>query len=321
MLKWQGYDDADNTWEPAQNLQCDNLIAEFEEEQRRLKLGQSSSKDSSDEDMEGNHLNGGVSLESRAKSRRKEAIFPRSDSEKDPSSDDDSYVPEKAKKLETVENVVKTIEDVKKAVEDVEETVEMVKQDGNECPQNGPSESLEASSIVATTSNNAEDNATQPDNSTNDGDKSTKNLSDEDDGTGEKINGTSEDRQIEVDDNVESPPKSRSVTYDEERSDGTPNKSNGIKVPDSTEEGDVNGNVIKDVINTDSPSQGDDILGDYQNLVVEKVLKAAVLSDEKAYFLIKFKGIREPKRFLAKEANRLFPSAVISFYESRIKWT
>ncbi|XP_054159192.1 chromobox protein homolog 3-like [Oppia nitens] len=47
MIKWQGYDDNDNTWEPLLNLDCQELIDEYEATVKSLQTLPSTSKSSS----------------------------------------------------------------------------------------------------------------------------------------------------------------------------------------------------------------------------------------------------------------------------------
>jgi len=45
LLKWEGYGPEFNTWEPIENLDCENLIADFKEQEKLTKPGQSTSKE------------------------------------------------------------------------------------------------------------------------------------------------------------------------------------------------------------------------------------------------------------------------------------
>ena len=45
LLKWKGYGNRENTWEPVDNLSCDELIEIYKQQEREAKPGQSTSKE------------------------------------------------------------------------------------------------------------------------------------------------------------------------------------------------------------------------------------------------------------------------------------
>ncbi|XP_074598302.1 uncharacterized protein LOC141853011 [Brevipalpus obovatus] len=284
LLKWKGYPDSENTWEPAANLQCPELIEQFHRsrgDEGAGTSGTSRQRHSSDEGSERDSVRGSspVSISSSAgKGKRKSTRTSRQEDDSDVDNiaddSDDEFFASSIKKPRKEEDIIKSREAQVKSRED----------------------------LWASVTSKSPTKATQE--------------------VKEKEQENEKDDNDTLSDSLTSSPKTTVKSDDKFKSAFLDSDSDGEHVTDNVTQQRKDTDLSENEENQhDDESENQNGIGQRkEELVAEKVLRACQKGDGFVYFLIKLKGVDRPQQYISKEANILFPEKVIEFYESRIQW-
>lgn len=285
LLKWKGYTDDDNTWEPKENLDCPNLIEEFEEKEAQKKELESERKKSGSSEPKPS-TSRGLKQKTTAKRKRKEST---SESERasplqlDSESDD-------TKSSSISKSTSNNKKNKNKKTVDSED-------DDNDQPKK-----RETTKRAATTNRRAKESDDDYVEDDDDLSSETSRNSKVKSKYNEKItNGESTNNKSAA---AKGKPRGKSPTEN--------NRSNSKTLKSSVTTYDDGGT------DPDATTGGDQMIDD-SLMEPEKIIGATEVSGE-LMFLVKWKGMNKADLISAKIAKIACPQTVISYFEERLTW-